>query len=181
MSSRNRFFSSRDLALIIVFSSLGAVVSVPVGHLGNFLKTIPVLPFGVGQFLAGVHVLWIVLAATLVGRRGSGTMTGILKGLVEMALFSYHGVQVILISAVEGAVVDLVLLPFTNIDVKSLYLSGGLASASNVAVLQFVLRLPLPTFVYAFMYLASFISGLFFAGQIAKIVHKIVSETPLAV
>ena len=86
MSSRDRFFSSRGLALIIVFSSLGAVVSVPVGHLGNFLKTIPVLPFGVGQFLAGVHVLWIVLAATLVGKKGSGTMTGILKGLVEMAL-----------------------------------------------------------------------------------------------
>jgi len=171
-------FGSRELALIIILSSLGAVVSVPVGHAGNLLKTVG-LPPGASQLLAGIHVLWLILAAVLVERRGAATMAGVLKGLVEATLFSYHGVLVLLISVVEGCVVDLVLLPLDKNDAKSICVAGALSSASNVAVLQLAMMLPLPSAVFASMYLASFVSGLIFAGYLGKRVLDVVSRNPI--
>lgn len=178
MTPQRRLFDSRELALIIILSSLGAVISVPVGHAGNFLKTLA-LPPGASQLLAGVHVLWLILAAVLVERRGAATTTGVLKGLVEMTLFSYHGILVFLISAVEGLVVDLVLLPLKKNDTKSICIASGLSSASNVAVLQFAAMLPLPLAVFASMYLASFVSGLLFAGFLGKRVLDVISRNSL--
>lgn len=178
-SSQRRLFGSRELALIIVLSSLGAVVSVPVGHAGNLLKTVAGMPPGASQLLAGIHVLWLILAAVLVERKGAATMVGVLKGLVEATLFSYHGVLVLLISAVEGCVVDIILLPLDKKNIKPICIAGGLSSASNVAVLQFAMMLPLPLAVFASMYLASFVSGLIFAGYLGKRVLDIVSQNPL--
>jgi len=106
-------------------------------------------------------------------------MTWILKGLVEATLFSYHGVLVLLISVVEGCVVDLVLLPLDKNDAKSICVAGALSSASNVAVLQFAMTLPLPSAVFASMYLASFVSGLIFAGYLGKRVLDVVSRNPI--
>lgn len=178
MPPQRRLFDSRELALIIILSSLGAVISVPVGHAGNFLKTLA-LPLGASQLLAGIHVLWLILAAVLVERRGAATTTGVLKGLVEMTLFSYHGILVLLISAVEGFIVDIALLPLDRNDVKSICVASGLSSASNVAVLQFVAMLPLPVAVFASMYLASFFSGLIFAGYMGKRILDVISSNSL--
>lgn len=177
-SSQRRLFGSRELALIIILSSLGAVVSVPVGHAGNLLKTVG-LPPGASQLLAGIHVLWLILAAVLIERRGAATTAGVLKGLVEATLFSYHGVLVLLISAVEGLMVDIALLPLDKNDARSICIAGGLSSASNVAVLQFAMMLPLPSAVFASMYLASFVSGLIFAGYLGRRVLDVISRTSL--
>jgi ABC-type thiamin/hydroxymethylpyrimidine transport system permease subunit len=143
-------------------------MSVPIGHAGNMLKAVPGLPAGSSQALSGFHVLWLVLASVLVRRKGAGTITGILKGMVEMCLFSYHGIFVLIISTVEGLMVDIVLTLLRRVNTLSLFLAGGLSSASNVFVTQFIIALKLPFFIFAFMYLASFISGLFFAGYLGK-------------
>jgi len=174
-----RFFNPRELAIIIILSSLGAVVSVPLGHAGNLLKAIGGMPPGASQLLAGVHVLWLLLAAVLVEKRGAATMTGILKGLVEMTLFSYHGILVLFISAVEGFMMEILLLPLDKNDTKSICIASGVSSASNVAVLQFAAMLPMPLAVFASMYLASFISGLMFAGLLGKRVLEIISRSSL--
>jgi hypothetical protein len=50
-------FTTRELSTIIVFTSIGALFSVPIGYLGNYLKTIPILPLGTGQVLAGFHLI----------------------------------------------------------------------------------------------------------------------------
>ena len=163
-----RRFTSRELSLIIIFSALGGAVSVPIGYAGNFLKTVPGIPFGSSQALSGLHVLWIVLAAVMVRKTGSGTMTGFLKGLVELFLFSYHGIFVLLISSVEGIIVDIVLIIARRTDTPSICLAGGLSSASNVSVIQFILVPSLPMPILAFMYLTSFLSGLVFSGYISK-------------
>ena len=175
----SNMFKTRELALIIILSALGGAVSVPLGYAGNLLKAVPELPIGTSQALSGIHVLWLVLASVLVRRKGTGTMTGILKGMVEMCLFSYHGVFVFLISAIEGIMVDIVLTLLRRRSTLSICLAGGLSSASNVAVTQFIIAPQLPLFVFAFMYLASFISGLFFAGYLGKHVLYIISSSPL--
>jgi len=174
-----RRFTSRELSLILILSSLGGAVSVPIGYAGNLLKTVPGIPIGSSQLLSGLHVLWLVLAAALVRKTWSGTMTGVLKGLVEAFLFSYHGVFVFIMSALEGLMVDLAFAVFGRKKPSSIYLVGGLSSASNVSVTQFIIAPQLPLFVFAFMYLASFISGLFFAGYLGKHVLDIISSSSL--
>jgi energy-coupling factor transport system substrate-specific component len=82
----------RDVSLIIILSAAGGAMSVPIGYLGNALKAISILPFGTGQILSGIHVLWLLLVRLLTGRTGSATFAGAVKGIVELSLFSFHGV-----------------------------------------------------------------------------------------
>jgi ABC-type thiamin/hydroxymethylpyrimidine transport system permease subunit len=95
--------------MIAILSALGGAFSI---LLGNFLTSIPLLPFGSAQFFSGLHVFWIALASVMVNKKGVGTLTGVLKGLVESALVSFHGFIALPISALEGAVLDLCLMIF---------------------------------------------------------------------
>ena len=178
MSTRRRGFSTRDWASIAILSSLGATLSVTANYAGDILKAMPFLPFGSKQLIAGVHVLWITLAISLTGKTGTGTVTGVLKGLVEMTLFSSHGVTVIIISTLQGIIVDLVYALLKE-NRFSIYVAGGLSSMSNVAVLQFLLLYSFPGSVFAVMYASAFISGVFFSGLIGVKVKEIVSRMNL--
>ncbi|MBS7638400.1 ECF transporter S component, partial [Candidatus Bathyarchaeota archaeon] len=152
-------FTSLDLAVIILFSSLGGALSVPVGHLGNFLKTLPGLPLGTSQILSGIHVLWIILSVGLTRKIGSGTLTGLLKGLVEFFMLSFHGALVVVISLVEGLIADLVFTAIRKINTVSLCLAGALSSSSNVFIVKYIIVPSLPLSIFTLMYVISFISG----------------------
>jgi len=156
-------FNTKQLSLIIVFSSLGAIASVPIGHLGNYLKTIPFLPLGTGQILAGLHLIMVVLAALYVKKPGVAAMTGTVKGLAEVALFSYHGLPVIVMSALQGAIIDLVLVVM-GYNTNAILIGCGLSAASNVVFIQFFLGRPFPLAVYALMYALAIVSGVVFGG-----------------
>ncbi|MFW9986407.1 MAG: ECF transporter S component, partial [Candidatus Odinarchaeota archaeon] len=60
------YFTTRDLVTIAVLSALGGALSTFVGYLGLLLNTAIGTPFGAGQFLSGLHVFWIILAAGLI-------------------------------------------------------------------------------------------------------------------
>ena len=166
-------FTTRELALIVVFSSLGAVLSVPIGHIGNYMKTIPMLPFGIGQILSGFHIILLTFTALHVKKPGAVTVTAIIKGLVEAVLFSYHGISVVAISALQGLILDLAIYIMGKRDL-ALYMGCGIASLSNVAFLQFVLLASFPTSVYTFMYLLAFVSGTVFGGFGGVLLYKMV-------
>ena len=166
-------YTTRELALVVVFSSLGATLSVPVGYLGNYLKTIPLLPFGTGQILSGVHIIVLTLTALYIKKPGATTMTAVIKGLVEVILFSYHGIPVILMSALQGLFIDVIVYILGYRDL-AFYLGCGIASASNVAFLQFILLLPFPAPVFSFMYILAFISGTVFGGYGGVLLYKMV-------
>ena len=166
-------FTTKELALIILFSSLGAVISVPVGYLGDFLKTIPFLPLGTGQILSGIHISSLALAVLFIKKQGVGTMTGAVKGMVEAVLFSFHGFPVILMSIIQGLCIDTLVYLWRKRD-SALYLGCGLASLSNVAYLQFFIQLPFPASVFSLMYLLSIISGVLFGGYGGLLLYKLV-------
>ena len=100
-------------------------------------------------------------------------MTAAIKGLVEVPLFSYHGIPVLLMSALQGLFIDIIIYLLGYRDL-SFYLGCGIASASNVAFLQFILLLPFPASVFRFMYLLAFISGTVFGGYGGILLHKMV-------
>lgn len=152
-------FKTRDIALIIFLSALGGAVSVPLGYAGNLLNAVPILPFGSPQILSGIHVLWLLLARLLTRKPGAATFAGAVKGLVELSLFSSHGVQVLPISIIEGIVVDLVLSVPGRVSSARVAVAGGLSASSNVLVLWLLLLQGLSPLVIGFMLLLSLVSG----------------------
>jgi ABC-type thiamin/hydroxymethylpyrimidine transport system permease subunit len=152
------YFSTRELGVIVIMAALGAVVSVPLGYLSRGLNALAILPFGAPQILAGVHILWLLIAAIYNKRRGSALATGALKGLVETTLFSAQGITAIPISLLEGVILEagLILLGKRRI---SVVISGGLSAVGNVIVLRLFVLYALPIWVIGFMAILAFISG----------------------
>jgi ABC-type thiamin/hydroxymethylpyrimidine transport system permease subunit len=160
--------------VLIVLSSLGGSTSVLVGYASQLLSSITLFPFVTPQLLSGLHVFWLTLAGLLVEKRGSATMTGALKGLIEASFFSHIGAFSFAVSLLEGAAVDLVFAVLKKKHKASIYLAGGLSSASNLIIVQFFFLPPLPILVYALAYSAAFLSGLVFGGYLTRQVLKII-------
>ena len=169
-------FETKEIAVIVVFSALGAVLSVPVGYLGNYLKTFPAIPLGAGQVLAGFHVFPAALTMLLLRRRGAAVATGTVKGLVEAVLFSFHGFSVIVMSGVQGLVLDATAMFFGYDSRRGLCLGCGLSAVSNVAYLQFFLRLGFPADVFTLMYVLACVSGVVLGGCLTDTVFRMVKK-----
>ncbi|HUV73606.1 MAG TPA: ECF transporter S component [Anaerolineae bacterium] len=169
---RRYYFSTRDLLMMAVLAALGGVASTYVQTLANAAHAALGFP-GATQALAGLHVVWIVLAVGLTGKQGAGTVTGIAKGAVEFLSGNTHGIMIILIDVVAGILVDLGMLPFRN---KNSYLAyavaGGMATASNVWVFQSFASIPTDVLTMSAILLVaavSFVSGVLLAGVLGKV------------
>ncbi len=147
-----------------------------VGYASRFLSAIPGGGPVSGQFLAGLHVFWLILSAAILKRPGAATATGILKGLIEAMLTSHLGVFALLVSFLEGFAADLVLLLLRRKNTITPYLASGFSAASNVVVLQLFFLPNLPILVYTGMYLMSFFSGLFLGGFLARRIMKVIDN-----
>ncbi|UCE45788.1 MAG: ECF transporter S component [Methanobacteriota archaeon] len=164
------FLSTKDLVTIALLSSLGGVLSTYVGYLGNLMNHMVGVPFGAGQFLAGLHVVWILLAIGLIKKRGAGTVTGIVKGIVELFTGSTHGIVIVVVSSVQGIIADTVL--FSNRakekrDYVSYAVAGGLSSAMNVIVFQAFFFAGVPWILIAMLCMLAFASGMIFGGWLS--------------
>ncbi len=157
----------RDLVLIALLSAAGGVLSTYVGYLGNLVNRLFGVPFGAGQLISGLHIVWPLLARGLVGRFGSGTLTGLTKGVVELFTGGTHGVVIVLVSGIEGLFIDFGLGLSRRRSLAITMLAGALASASNVVVFQAVYFSGVAAgFLWLMMGLA-FVSGAVFGGYVA--------------
>ncbi|MDD3825011.1 MAG: ECF transporter S component [Anaerolineae bacterium] len=171
MAQRRTYFSTRDLLMMAALAALGGVVSTYVNAVGDFFQSI--LGFaGTSQWAAGLHVLWLTLAVGLTGKQGAGTITGLLKGGVELLTGNTHGLLVVLVDLVAGLLVDLGFLPFRNKDSLGAYgLAGFIAAASNVFVFQLFASLPADVLAYGALLIVGAIaglSGLLFGGLVSR-------------
>lgn len=160
-------FSTKALVTIALLSALGGVLSTYIGYLGNMVNHIVGVPFGAGQFLSGLHVLWIVLAIGITKRKGAGTVTGLLKGVIELFLGSTHGVVIVVVSLVQGMIADALLFDDkakANRDLMRYAIAGAFASASNVVVFQVFFFSGVPIFLIAMLCMLAAASGVIFAG-----------------
>lgn len=166
------YFSTRDLLMMAALAALGGVTGTYINAVGDLLQS--VLGFAGGmQWAAGFHVLWPVLAVGLTRKLGAGTVTGVLKGVVELLSGNTHGLLVVLVDIVAGLLVDVGFLPFRDKDKLPAYLvAGGLASASNVLVFQLFAALPVDILSYGLIMLfagVAFVSGMVFAGLLGHL------------
>ncbi|MBN1963105.1 MAG: ECF transporter S component [Anaerolineae bacterium] len=172
MTSRRVYFSTRDLLMMAALAALGGVTGTYVNALGDAVQS--VLGFaGTTQWAAGLHVLWLILAVGLTGKQGAGTITGVLKGAVELLTGNTHGLLVVLVDVVAGLLVDIGLLPFKRRDSLPAYaVAGGLAAASNVFVFQVFAALPADVLAYGALLLVgavAFASGALFGGVLGSV------------
>ncbi len=120
-----------------------------------------------GQFMAGLHVLWLLLSVGITCKKGVGTATGTVKGLVEFFLGSTHGVVIVLVSVVQGALVDIVLFSDSAKKSRNLALysvAGAVSAASNVIVFQSFFFSGVPLFLIAMLCMLAAASGIIFGS-----------------
>jgi ABC-type thiamin/hydroxymethylpyrimidine transport system permease subunit len=168
--TRRYMLSTKDLVTIALLSALGGVLSTYVGYLGNLMNHIVGVPFGAGQFMAGLHVLWIILAIGITKKRGAGTVTGALKGVVELFTGSTHGVVIVVVSLIQGAVADLVLFSDKakgRRDYVSFSAAGGLSAATNVIIFQALFFAGVPWILILMLCMLACASGMVFGGWLS--------------
>jgi energy-coupling factor transport system substrate-specific component len=167
MPNRRYYFSTRDLLMMAALAALGGISSTYINVLGNLVYS-TLGAAGMTQWAAGLHVVWLVLAVGLTRKQGAGTITGILKGGVELLTGNTHGLIVVLVDIVAGLLVDLGFLAFRRKDNLFAYgLAGGLASASNVLVFQLFAALPADILAYGAITIVGAValaSGVLFGG-----------------
>nr|KXH72713.1 MAG: hypothetical protein AM325_01430 [Candidatus Thorarchaeota archaeon SMTZ1-45] len=173
MSESSGFTFTREVVIIAVLSALGGSLSTFIGYLGNLVNITLGVPFGAGQFMAGLHVFWIVLMRVLVPKNGVGTMGGLLKGTVEMFTGSTHGIVVVIVSVVQGVFVDIAgLITRNNQNITEnsrviWWFFAGISSASNVIIFQLFYFAGVPDIYIVIISLLAFCSGVIFAGFFA--------------
>ncbi|MCD1294029.1 sulfite oxidase [Methanocella sp. CWC-04] len=165
MASGNKYyFSTRDLLVLAILGSLGGVLSTYVGYIANVINHLVGVPYGAGQIVGGLHVLWMVLVVAITGKKGSGALGGLVKGFVEFISGSRLGVFVIFLSLVEGIFVELGYWPFKERRGLAYMLAGGLGSFANVLAFQLAYQVYDNIFLFGAVSLLAFVSGVVFAG-----------------
>lgn len=176
------YFSTRDLLISAVLAALGGVASTYINTLGDAVQAFLGMAGG-SQWAAGLHVIWIVLAAAITGKPGIGTVTGLLKGGVELLSGNSHGVIILLVDLVAGVLVDFGFLLFRNKHSIFPYLiAGGMSAGSNVFIFQIFATLPsniLALGAIFFLFFIAFVSGLVFGGVIPKLLMNALSKADI--
>ncbi|MDF1537991.1 MAG: ECF transporter S component [Candidatus Thorarchaeota archaeon] len=164
---------TRGIVTVALLASLGGAMSTFIGYLGNLINLSLGVPFGAGQFLAGLHVFWIVLIRIIEPKRGIGTFGGYLKGFVELFTGSTHGIVIVLVSLIQGIIIDLVAefgdklgKPPTESRIVW-WIGAGVSSAANVIVFQVVYFAGVAWLYIAVITTLAFCSGVIFAGYFA--------------
>ena len=115
------YFSTRDLLVIAVLAALGGVLSTYVSYLANMINHLVGVPFGAGNVVAGLHVLWLLLMIAITRKIGSGLIGGAVKGFVEFITGNPHGIVVVVISTIEGIGAEVGYWPFRKYRTVCLY------------------------------------------------------------
>ncbi len=167
------YFETKDLVVIAILSALGGISSTYIGYLANLVNRFLGVPFGAGQFLAGLHIFWITLGYGLTRKRGTGLMIGILKAFVELFSGGKLGIFVLVLSGTQGLLVDLVFLTLRKRHFLTYLLAGGIATGTNVFIFQlFYAPYNATTFFFIISCIA-FFSGVLFAGYFSHNVLEV--------
>lgn len=161
---RRYYFTTRDLLIIAILGSLGGVLSTYVGYIANVINHLVGVPYGAGQIVGGLHILWMVLILAITGKKGTGALGGLVKGFVEFISGSRLGVFVIFLSLVEGIFVEIGFWPIKKYRGIAYMTAGGLGSLANVLAFQVAYQVYDNIFLLGAVSLLAFISGVVFAG-----------------
>jgi len=129
------------LILIAVMAALGVGVKPVVSTLAHVITGPLFIPGG--AVAGGVYMLFLVLAASLTGARGAGTLCGLCQGLLALGLgmAGSHGALSLLTYTLPGLAADLMFLIFARKKEPNLpacVFAGLLANVAGTVSVNFV-------------------------------------------
>ena len=166
------YFNTHDLLMMAAFAAVGGIASSYINMLGDFFQSL--LGFaGTTQWAAGLHILWLMMAAVIIRKPGAASLAGVLKGGVEFFSGNTHGLLVLIINIAAGLIIDLVFLLNNKKSTFNIwfYLAAGLSAVSNIVVFQIFASLPTEILTIVAIGIASisaFISGIIFGGVLVR-------------
>lgn len=173
------YFSTRQLLIISLFSGLGAVLSTYVGYLGRTFGSMTGLPAG-GQLFTGLHVFWVMLALSVVDKKGAGLLAAIFDNVLQFLMGSHLGILVLPVGLLEGIFAELGYWPLRKLSrIAALLVAGGLSSWSNLLVHQVAFNRFGNAYLFGIVSFCSLISGIVFGGLLAYYIHGILKKSGL--
>ncbi len=138
----NRFlmrFSTLDLVVIALLSACG-VATKPFVRLLAQIFTGSLVPIGT---IAGVfYMLWIVLACSMVKKRGTAILVGIVQAVLVVVfdMLGNRGLANLLVYVVPGITLELAMLLFPYYVSSSFsgFIAGGVANATGSAIMGLI-------------------------------------------
>ena len=172
-------FSMFDLVVIALTAALGVAIKpiiVPLVHIVTGPLYIPG-----GAAAGGFYMLWIVLGLGITGKPGTGTLIGLVQGLLVIitGVYGTHGAVSIMTYTLPGMLVDAgaILLGRGFISSAGFFILGLLANVSGTLLSSMIFfRLPLIPLLLS-LSAASLSGGL--GGLIAYKLIKELSRTKI--
>ncbi|MDM8533727.1 ECF transporter S component [Clostridiaceae bacterium HSG29] len=147
-----RKFEINELVIISFTAALGLAVKpvvVPLIH----MITGPLMIPG-GALAGGFYMLWIVVGAALIDRRGTATLIALVQAIIVMisGTFGTHGFISLLTYALPGIMIDIFLI-ITRKNIKTpimFFLCGAIANISGTYLSNLVFfRLPIVPLMFS--------------------------------
>lgn len=169
-------YSVFNLVIIAVISALGIAtkpIVVPLVH----VITGPLFIPG-GAVAGGFYMFWLVLGVGMVKKTGTGTLIGIVQGILVIAtgIMGTHGIMSLISYTLPGIAVDVIFLLSKNKRYNSLhYVFGGMASNVTGTLISNILFFRLPFATVILILSAAALSGTI-GGLIAFSISKSIEK-----
>lgn len=176
-----KHYSILDLVIIAVISSLGIAtkpIVVPLVH----IVTGPLFIPG-GAVAGGLYMLWIVLGIGVIKKFGTGTLIGIVQGIMVIALgmMGSHGMMSLISYTLPGVAADLVFILGRKKQYHVFhYVFGCMAANMTGTMISNVLFFRLPTTALLLLLVSAALSGAVggvIASRLAKGLDKVLSDS----
>jgi len=153
-------FTAFDLTVIAMMAALGVAVKPIVVSLVHIVTGPLFIPGG--SLAGGFYMMWIVLGAGLVNKRGTATLIGLVQSIIVITLGVYgtHGIISLLTYTLPGLTVDLLLwITRQDPEEKMAMFIGGIGANLCGVVLSNVVFFRLPLVPLLFSISAGALSG----------------------
>ncbi len=138
-------FSMFHLVIIALMAGLGVATKPIIVPLAHIITGPLYIPGGV--VAGGFYMMWLVLGASLVKKRGTATLISAVQAImmVSLGIYGTHGIVSFFTYIIPGLAVDFVLLFFKNPGaIAPCFLGGIAANLSGTFLVNLVFfRLPL--------------------------------------
>lgn len=153
-------FRVYDLVIIAMMAAIGVAVKPLVVSLVHIVTGPLFIPGG--AVAGGFYMMWLVMGAGLVQRKGAATLVGLVQGIIVIAtgVYGTHGIISLVTYTLPGLAVDLVLLVSRQPPRgKMTMFLGGIAANLCGVVLSNLVFFRLPLFPLMLCLCAGALSG----------------------
>ena len=153
-------FRAFDLVIIAMLSALGVAVKPVVDSLVHIITGPLFIPGG--SLAGGFYMMWLVLGAALVNKRGTATLIGLVQAIIVIVTGFYgtHGIVSLITYTMPGLTVDILLwITRLEADEKMAMFVGCIGANLCGLILSNMVFFSLPLIPLLFILSAGALSG----------------------